>query len=157
MRRPPLVPVLLTAAGAIPFCVGAWAILSGVDTRIAGVPLNGGEGELLILSYGVVILAFMAGIHWGFATKATDAATANATYVLSVIPALWGFFFSTYHAFTLSTSLVGALDTLTIGFLLVFLNDLWCARKGIAPDWWITLRVPVTLVVLACLIVGAHA
>jgi hypothetical protein len=49
------------------------------------------HGTYVSLTYGTVILSFMSGVLWGFATKAEGQAAALG-YALSVIPALWAFF-----------------------------------------------------------------
>ena len=57
---------LLAAAGAIPFLIGAFAPLLGVelDTRH-------GDIQAAALAYGLTIASFMAGVHWGTALSAT--------------------------------------------------------------------------------------
>jgi hypothetical protein len=44
--------------------------------------------------YGLVILSFMAGVIWGFATRATGT-QAGLFYALSVVPPIWAFFAAT--------------------------------------------------------------
>lgn len=138
--RPPQAALWLTAAGAFPFLIGAAMVLGFWP----------GEGRALITAYGVVILCFMSGVLWGFAARGSTA----WPYALSVLPALYGFFFALRHPWAMEGQ---ALAHLIAGFIgLVVLDAVYQAR-GLAPRWWLTLRLPVTAVVLACLWVARHA
>jgi len=148
--RIPPAALLLTVAGLTPFLFGAIMTLElfgdGISPEVRRVV---GDGRLMMLRYGVIILCFMSGVLWGFATK-TDGVQAAMAYVLSVIPALWAFLFP-------GSSADEALINLMIGFAGVLLLDFAFRSWDLAPEWWMTLRVPVTLVVLACLAVGVWA
>lgn len=50
----------LPFAGALPFVFGALAMLMGLNT----LPVLGSVQEM-VLAYGLAILSFMAGVHWG--------------------------------------------------------------------------------------------
>ena len=148
--RIPATALLLTVAGLAPFLFGAIMVLELFADRIGqDLRLNIGDGRLMMLRYGVIILCFMSGVLWGFATKAAGMQAAMA-YVLSVVPALWAFLFP-------GSSADEALINLMIGFTGVLLLDFAFARWGLAPPWWMTLRVPVTIVVLVCLAIGVWA
>jgi hypothetical protein len=140
----PRAALWLGLAGLIPF-----ALAAGVIALRPSLPMDGfelplmGFGHLVLLSYGRIILAFMAGVLWGFATKATRV----WWYVASVTPALWVFF----------TSFLPDSDediTLAIGFAALLALDWAFARAQLAPPWWMRLRVMLTAVVLACLCVS---
>ena len=133
--KPPRIAILLTAAGALPF-------LAGVAMTMNLWPWPG-DGVALIQSYGVVILCFMAGVHWGFAARGAPA----WAYVLSVIPALYTFFFALPHPWAIEGQ---ALSHLIAGFVAVLVFDAVFQARRLAPRWWLTLRIPVTAVVLAC-------
>lgn len=139
--RPPRIALLLTAAGAVPFLVGAAMVLGFWP----------GEGRGLISAYGIVILAFMSGALWGFAASRGGEPWA---YALSVLPALYGFFFTLRHPWAMEGQ---ALAHLIAGFLGVLVLDIIFQARGLAPRWWLTLRIPATAVVLACLWVARHA
>ena len=102
-------------------------------------------GSYLSLTYGTVILSFMSGVLWGFATKAEGQAAALG-YTLSVIPALWAFFM-------VNGAPGDAAVNLFAGFAGLLMLDYAFARQGLAPPWWMSLRVLLTTVVLACLAV----
>jgi hypothetical protein len=140
MTRPPAPALWLTAAGALPFLIGTAMILGFWP----------GEGRALVQAYGVVILCFMSGVLWGFAAKGAD----WWAYGASVAPALYVFFFVQTHGWSLPGQ---ALTHLMAGFAAVLVLDAAFQWKGLAPRWWLTLRVPVTAVVLACLWVARGA
>ncbi len=152
MTRIPPAALLLTIAGLAPFLAGA-LISSEFVTATMGNPDFGGypliigqDGRLIMVRYGVIILCFMSGVLWGFATKATGA-QATACYTLSVLPALWAFL-------NPGTTADEALINLIIGFIAVLMLDFAFYRWQLAPIWWMSLRIPVTVVVVICLGLG---
>ena len=96
------------------------------------------------LFYGAIILSFMSGVLWGFATKATGQ-MATASYVLSVIPALWAFFMTGGGPTTAAVNLI-------VGFLGLLLLDWHFWRLGLAPPWWMHLRGLLTAIVILSLL-----
>lgn len=144
MIRIPPVPLLLGLAGLIPFIWGAATYLNE-PLAARGAELFGPRfiGPYIQLFYGSVILSFMSGVLWGFATKATGSRAAMG-YVLSVIPALWAFFMT-------GGGPTSASMNLAIGFAALLLLDSAFSRWGLTPPWWMALRLILTAVVLACL------
>lgn len=144
----PRAPLLLGLAGLLPFLWGVATLwsdpLADLTMRVAGPRF---VGPYVILSYGTVILAFMSGVLWGFATKATGRVAATG-YALSVLPALWAFFM-------VGGGPVAAAINLIAGFIALLGLDYMFWKQGLAPSWWMQLRVLLTLVVVACLAVGA--
>lgn len=135
MTRPPFIPALLTAAGVIPF---ALCVIAPADSDL--VTLFAGSNVEVATKYGIIILSFMTGIFWGFATK-TDL---RWPYIASVIPAIYALFFVTG---TPAQQLFG----LILGFTALLGFDWVFQRTGLAPAWWMTLRIPVSIAVIACL------
>ena len=138
----PWIPLFLALAGALPLIYAALLNL-GLPPILAlrlWLPFWD-DGTPLMLSYGSIILVFMAGVLWGFATRAESRLT-PVVYALSVVPALYVFFY-----------VVSAQD-LIYGFILVFVLDLLYWRLQLTPPWWVGLRLPLTLVVCACLWLG---
>jgi len=92
MTQIPRSALLLGLAGLIPFIWGAITVMVP-SLAFWGQSALGGRfiGPFVQLFYGAIILSFMSGVLWGFATKATGQ-MATASYILSVIPALWAFF-----------------------------------------------------------------
>jgi hypothetical protein len=144
MRLIPPAALTLGLAGLIPFL---WAALTHLSPALAGWALGimppGYVGAYLGLTYGAVILAFMSGVLWGFATRA-DGRQAAVAYGLSVIPALWVFF-------AVRDGTDGAVIRLMAGFVGLLMLDASFAAQGLAPVWWMRLRILLTVVVVACL------
>jgi hypothetical protein len=144
MTRIPTAPLILGLAGVLPFL---WSALTNAFPALASAA---GEylppmfiGAYVGLTYGTIILSFMSGVLWGFATKATGN-TAWVGYTLSVIPALWVFFMVTDASQT-------SLFYLATGFLALLGLDISFARQGLTPEWWVRLRMLLTTLVLICL------
>lgn len=145
MNAIPRSALILGLAGLIPFLWGALTVLS-VDLAAWGQANLGGRfiGPYVQLFYGAVILSFMSGVLWGFATKATGQ-MATASYILSVIPALWAFFMTGGGPTTAAVNLI-------VGFLGLLLLDWHFWRLGLAPRWWMHLRGLLTAIVTVSLL-----
>jgi hypothetical protein len=147
MREIPRAPLILGLAGLIPFVWGALTYLIGPLANWGAETLGPRfVGPYIQLFYGSVILSFMSGVLWGFATK-TEGSRAATGYALSVLPALWAFFMTGGGPTTAGMNLI-------FGFLGLLLLDAAFARWGLTPPWWMALRVLLTAVVVACLAVG---
>ena len=150
MTRIPPSALVLGLAGLLPFLWGAVGILvPGFTAWSLGFLPGRFHGTAVMQIYGLVILSFMAGVIWGFGTRASGT-QATYFYALSVIPPIWAFF-----AATGATG--SALIALLVGFVALLPIDWTAARAGLAPDWWMRLRLLLTTVVSACLIVGIGA
>jgi hypothetical protein len=147
MTQIPKAPLILGLAGLIPFIWGAATYLADPlaqwGTRALGPRF---VGPYVQLFYGSVILSFMSGVLWGFATKASGKQAATG-YVLSVIPALWAFFMTGGGPTTAGMNLI-------FGFLGLLALDFAFATWGLTPRWWMKLRLLLTSIVVACLAVG---
>jgi hypothetical protein len=147
MTRIPAPALVLGLSGLLPFLWGAvTAHLPGLapvwlPARFAGGPVLQG--------YGIVILSFMAGVIWGFGTRATGRQAA-LFYVLSVVPPLWAFFAAT-------GALAPSLTALLAGFVALLAVDYGAMRAGLAPGWWMALRLLLTGVVALSLLAGLRA
>jgi len=132
--------------GAVPFVGLAVALVLpvGMPRELLGQALAG---------YGAVILSFMGAIHWGLAIAPGASVGGDALssrLVGSVVPPLIG--------------LGALLVPPTIGFLVLAAAfagllgiDLRATRRGLAPAWYPKLRVPLTVTVVAALLVAAIA
>jgi hypothetical protein len=138
--------LFLGLAGLLPFLWGALNVLYPPSLAWGGTMLSPMfKGTYVSLTYGTVILSFMSGVLWGFATKAKGPAAALG-YGLSVIPALWAFFM-------VNGQPGDAAVNLAAGFVGLLLLDFSFAGQGLTPPWWMRLRLILTAVVLACLAV----
>lgn len=144
MTQIPRAPLILGLLGLIPFLWGAATVMVE-DLATLGMQYMGPRfiGPYVQLFYGSVILSFMSGVLWGFATKAegTQAATG---YALSVLPALWAFLMT-------GGGPVSAGSNLIVGFLGLLMLDFAFSRWGLTPPWWMSLRLLLTAIVVACL------
>ena len=150
MTQIPPSALILGLAGVIPF---AWGAATTVSPALAdqGLAWFGPRfiGPYVQLFYGAVILSFMSGVLWGFATRA-DGAQATTGYALSVIPALWAFFMTGGGPSSAGINLI-------TGFLGLLALDFAFWRWGLAPTWWMQLRGLLTALVVLCLAVGVFA
>lgn len=133
---PPRSALALTAAGALPFIAAA----------LITADFWPGDGRALALAYGTVIACFMAGVLWGFAARGR----ALWPYALSVLPALHVFFTVPDHGWRINGDPVAHLIA---NFAALLALDLLFQVKGLAPRWWLWLRVPVSALVLGCLMI----
>ncbi len=147
MTTIPRPALLLGLAGLLPFIWAALGVLvpsvSDLTVATLGARFN---APYMLISYGTVIMCFMSGVLWGFATKSDRL----LPYVLSTLPALWAFF-------TIGGGERQATSAVLVGFILVFLFDLQFAVWKLTPPWWVKLRALLTAVVLACLCIGLIA
>lgn len=126
----PAVARLLGLAGLLP-AAGAAAVLAFRPVPGLG-PLAAQAGAV----YAALILSFLGGTWWGFAARA---ATAQASfYVLAVLPALAGWAL----LIGLAPARIVALGLLLLACLPV---DRLLVARGLAPGWWMRLRLPLSL------------
>lgn len=146
MTAVPRSALFLGLAGVIPFVWGAVTeALPSLAVQAYAVMPPVFVGAVVLVGYGTVILSFMSGVLWGFATRATGREAAVG-YALSVLPALWAFFM-------VRDTSAESLIWLATGFVVLLGLDLSFARQGLAPAWWMRLRLLLTGIVLACLLV----
>lgn len=137
--RVPFAAATLGAAGLLPFL---WSAVTHTFPALAAAsglpPLF--TGAYVGLTYGTVILSFMSGVLWGFAAKGN----AWLPYALSVLPALWVFLAVNDASDISSIYLIS-------GFVGLLMLDATFKAQGLAPAWWMRLRLPLTAVVIVCL------
>ncbi len=149
-RSIPRPALLLGLAGLLPFL---WSAATHLFPALAGwagqvlPPMF--IGAVVGVSYGTVILSFMSGVLWGFATKA-EGSQAAVAYALSVIPALWAFVMVTDAS-------ANSVIFLAAGFVGLLLLDAMFWAWGLAPRWWLRLRIMLTIVGLASLALPLQA
>ena len=139
--------LILGLSGVLPFAWGAATLLSEEAFNF-GIENFGARfvGPLIQLSYGVIILCFMSGVLWGFATK-MDEKNGSLGYILSVLPALWAFL-------SMGKGPVSDTISLIVGFLAVLLIDRHFYLLKLTPFWWMNLRIPLTFLVISLLGLG---
>ena len=143
----PRAAMALGFAGLIPFVWGALTVLApglgapvaaGLGERFVGVPV--------LIGYGTVILCFMGGVLWGFATRAEPELQWKA-YGSAVLPPLWVFFM-------VGGTPAASMSALFVGFFALLSLDLQFGQWKLTPPWWIGLRIVLTLVTMVCLGIG---
>ena len=139
--------LILGLSGVLPFAWGALTLLSEEAFNF-GIENFGARfvGPLIQLSYGVIILCFMSGVLWGFATK-MDEKNGSLGYILSVLPALWAFL-------SMGRGPISDTISLIVGFLAVLLIDRHFYLFKLTPLWWMNLRIPLTFLVISLLGLG---
>ena len=147
MKKIPHSALILGLSGLIPFF---WGALTSLDFILEDLKLTGFieeyTGSEINLIYGTIILAFMSGVLWGFAANIGDKRQPIG-FILSVLPALWAFF-------TFNSILINPFMSLIIGFLGVFAVDIRFYYWQITPEWWLSLRSILTLLVIIFLSVN---
>lgn len=149
MTRIPTSALILGLAGLLPFAYGALSVLVPGTAALGWAWSPNHTGTALLQIYGIVILCFMAGVIWGFATRA-EGAQATLFYTASVLPAIFVFL-------TAFAEPRPSLVMLIIAFLALLAVDASAARQGLAPEWWMRLRLVLTTGVIACLAIGVLA
>ena len=126
---------LLTYLGASPFFLAIFLSLSN-QTFLAV------EGRHWFLSYGLVILSFMAGTLWGQVLNAS-------TWVKRIALATNAITLAAWFAFLLA-DLSSVLLITAVGFVALYLLESFAVSHTQRPEYYLGLRLRVTaLVVLA--------
>ncbi|MFV0359487.1 DUF3429 domain-containing protein [Tropicimonas sp.] len=136
----------LGAAALVPF---AWGIATRFVPAVESLTLHLLGPRFvypyILLFYGTILLAFSGGIFWGLAARA-GAEAAGPGYALAAIPPLWAFLLS-------GSGPVSTAVYLAAGFLGVLGIDWFLWRNGIAPGWWMALKLPMGVVAVGSLAV----
>lgn len=129
--------LLLGWAGVIPFAL--FAAASVLDIRPWTL-----DPEWALRAYGACILSFMGGAQWGILLRHEEGHAPLSRYLISAIPALLAFL-------CLLIPTIPGLTGLIAGFLALLAYDISTVRQGLAPRWYTSLRVQLTLGVVALL------
>lgn len=133
-------------AGLIPFAGLTLVLLFAQGDWLATAKFG-------LLGYGVAILSFMGGVHWGRAMAQPAGgkrASLTVDYAISVVPAL-----AAWSVFALPPSV--QFIWLAGCFGVLGLYDVLSARSLDFPAWYPGLRLRLTLVVVTCLALAAGA
>ena len=126
---------LLTYLGASPFFLAI--IISLSNQTFLGV-----EGRQWFLTYGLVILSFMAGTLWGQVVNASNRIKRIALATNAITLAAW-------FAFLLA-GISSVLLILALGFITLYMLESFAISHTQRPEYYLGLRFRVTaLVVLA--------
>jgi hypothetical protein len=101
-----------------------------------------------IVTFAAVVISYLGGIEFGLALReeGSNESTRALAMSMSALPSLasWGVFWLGSPRQQIGTA-IGL-------FLLVWVADLYLARRGLIPSWFVDLRTAVT--VIACAILG---
>lgn len=133
---------LLGYGGLLPFIFLALLIPFSLDYR----PLFASA----LVNYGAVILSFVGALHWGFAMTVQDmsAEQGRDRFIWSVAPALIAWIA------TLLPTPLGCL-LLVAGLVAHLRQDRQLLRVISLPAWYLPMRLRLTLVASACLLLAA--
>jgi hypothetical protein len=148
MTRIPFAALFMGWLGLVPFAYGILLLFSdaGIWPGFGLFPSSPEGGVMMLERFGAGILAFMGGCLWGFASSgrtpslqllAGAAAPALAAIIaIQPDPAL-------------------SCVWLAFGYALLQGIDVFYQRAGVAPAYWLSLRLPLTAGVMAALLAGA--
>jgi len=129
----------LAGLGAVPFVV--MAVAGVLSPEFAAAHLG---GETAFIGYGAVILSFMGGVRWGAALP-PSAGPGAERMILSVAPSLAAWL-------ALLIARPWSLLLLLAGFALQGIWDVMSARNGSLPGWFGRLRLTITAIVMASIL-----
>jgi hypothetical protein len=152
-RAIPRAALVLGIVGALPFMGCAIQVAFGWPLQ----PRMIGPALYALNIYGAIILAFMGGVQWGLAVARSDSGWlayglsegGAREYGVSVLPAFVAFaglWFAPPQGLWL----------LAAGFIALLIYDLWTVLLREAPPWYGRLRIGLTAVVVACLVLAAR-
>lgn len=105
-------------------------------------------------TYLAIILSFLGGAWWGLASRGASRGDwprpIAAVLAASVLPSL-----AAWTALLIDRA--SGLMLLGLLFLAVLPGDAWLTRGGLAPAWWLALRVPLSLGMAALALVAGAA
>jgi hypothetical protein len=131
----------LALAGFLPFAVLAlWLFGIAADHPWRQATI------LLLAGYGAIILSFLGGIRWGIAILASSGER-QRDLILSLVPPLVG-----WMALTAAPPLIFVI--LAVAFAAQGAWDSLTLAPGMAPDWFRRVRIQLTIMVVAAMVVA---
>ncbi len=126
---------LLGLAGLLPQAAAALLVVGGpLEWRFTALALA--------FAYAALILSFLGGLWWGLAAAARQ--VPGWLYWAAVVPSL--FALATCIPWSIGTDWPGpSLVALGLAILASLLVDFGLDRTGIAPRWWLGLRIPLSV------------
>lgn len=140
----PLLAILLTALGLVPFIVCGLAAL-GTNPDTAGRMLD------VLIGYAALALSFAGGIHWGFELQSTQqsGATSRARLVFGILPLLLGWVALVLPLVVAPWVSLILLIAAYIGGVLV---EQEAGRRNLLPSRYLWVRWGFTVVAVAMLV-----
>ncbi len=138
-RQLPTLAVLLGLAGLLPF----------VACGVLALTPSGDRGAQALVAYGAVILAFLGGVHWGFALLEPSGHGERARLSLGVLPSLVGW---VALLLSIAVNASAGLGLLLIGFIATTIVEARGVAAGLTPSGYMRLRYGLSGVVATVLI-----
>ena len=136
-RGIPQAAAVLAYAGALPLIIGALLALVRPDDL-------GREAMRLMLVYGGLLIAFFGGVRWGVAVMRPEGPS-FASLAGGAVPLGLAMF-----VFLLGGAPAKFVVILLLALPLLLVDDLRATRKGSgAPDWYLGVRTPLTILMEA--------
>lgn len=134
----------LAYGGLAPFVM--LMTLAFIDAARSGV------WQQMALNYGAVILSFVGALHWGFAMASSRMSerARNACFAWGVVPALMAWLALLLDPYAGSAMMAAV-------FAVHYLQDRRLARRAALPEWYLPLRLRLSVVAALCLIVTSFA
>ena len=126
-RRLPPLALLLGAAGLVPF----------LACGLLAVTPNGDRAAEALAAYGAVILAFLGGVHWGFALPEPSGRGERGRLALGVLPSLVGW---VALLLVVAVDVAAGLGLLLAGFAGVTVVEARATAAGLVPPGYMLLR-----------------
>ena len=136
---------LLAYSGTLPFFICLILKIFNIEE----IPILGNTDQIF-LSYGLLIVSFMAGIHWGVQLCCEDKATMNLFITSNIITlATWFCYLFTNQAWTLVAYI--------LSFSALLFIDSKLFKSGVITRDYLQTRLKVSLFVIMTLLLYAFA
>ena len=130
---------ILTYCGSIPFIFLTYLSFSKSD-QLFTINTN-----LILISYGAIILSFISGMHFSYAILQDK--ISNRLLILSNIMALMSWL-------CLLVNFKLALVVIIIGYIFNLIVDFVAYKNLVIKRWFFNLRLRISLIVISCLILN---
>ena len=131
----------LTLAGTLPFVACALLLVSGIDSIS---PL--GSLDAVANSYGLAIICFLSGAHWGTYLSGRFAGSLNLFAISNAI------FLTVWFAF-IGANLAWAIAIQAIAFLLLLVIDYRLRESGAISAHYFRIRAVATVIAVVALLI----
>ena len=134
---------ILGLLGLLPFLIALFSTINAnlYFLLVSYFKININELQII---YSTIILCFMSGTYWGISSNVKNQDT--LPYTLSILPTLYilgiHLYFDEYF-----------LPLIGFGFILLIPIDIYFSKSKMAPNWWLLLRIPLSVTVFGILII----
>ena len=134
---------ILGLLGLLPFLIALFSTINAnlYFLLVSYFKININELQII---YSTIILCFMSGTYWGISSNAKNQDA--LPYTLSILPTLYilsiHLYFDEYF-----------LPLIGFGFILLIPIDIYFSKSKMAPNWWLLLRIPLSVTVFGILII----